>query len=84
MFLVLNVNEQQNKKCLRQVKKHLIVGGSEGSFSAHTDHQIIQCQGCETISFRVISENSEEIDFYYDEDGTVIGNHVQTITLYPS
>lgn len=25
-------------------------------------HQIIQCQGCETVSFRVVSSNSEDWD----------------------
>jgi Domain of unknown function (DUF4145) len=51
------------------------------SFSWNTDNQIVQCQGCKTISFRLASSNSEENNNYI-EDGEVI--EVVNETLYPS
>ena len=58
--------------------------GTDDNFYAYTDYQIVQCQGCETVSFRVFSENSEDIDFSYEEDGNTVGSPVQAVTLYPS
>lgn len=79
-------------ECKRSTKHKVLASGEEsfeyrgadGSFCAYTDHQIVQCQGCETVSFRVLSENSEDIDYSYDEDGNTVGTPVQTTTLYPS
>lgn len=77
----------------KRTTKHKVLVSSECSyeyvelhdtFYADTNHQIIQCQGCETVSFRVISMNSEDIDFNYDELGQTIGSPVETITLYPN
>jgi uncharacterized protein DUF4145 len=43
-------------------------------------HQVIQCQGCETISFRVISGNSEDFDIV----GPNTIDYNESITLFPS
>lgn len=40
--------------------------------------QIIQCQGCESVSFRVISTNSEDYDC--DPDGVTLN---ESVTYYP-
>ena len=44
------------------------------------NHQIVECQGCESISFRKSSTNSEDVD--YDEYGNYF--HYETVILYPS
>lgn len=44
----------------------------------HCDNQIIQCLGCETVSFRTISTNSENVE--YEHDGTY---YFKTIKYYP-
>ena len=49
-------------------------------FSWATDYQIVQCQGCKSISFRKASSNSE--DYQHFEDGEVV--EVVDETLYPS
>lgn len=41
-------------------------------------HQIIQCQGCETISLRMTTWNSEDVDFSEPDDVAV-----ERVKLYP-
>lgn len=48
-------------------------------FEAHTAHQIVQCNGCKTISYRSSSTNSEDYD--YDEHGNL--HHPATVKLFP-
>ncbi len=59
------------------------VRGSEGdhrySFDWHTAHQLIQCLGCKTISYRVVSSNSE--GYYQDENGNTV--YEESEKLYP-
>src|SRR5205823_9989316 len=48
----------------------------------YTDnYQIVQCQGCDSISFRKCHTDSE--DYFYDEDEEDI-HYVETVELYPS
>ncbi|WP_294058944.1 DUF4145 domain-containing protein [Thiolapillus sp.] len=71
------------RECKRSTK-HLILSdvclkgrgdmGPYGDFMWHDEHQIVQCQGCETISFRKTHNNSEDITHIVDvypnpEDG---------------
>lgn len=51
-----------------------------GVVSFHSAYQIVQCQGCSTISFREASSNSEEWDM--DDDGEVFSPVSES--LYPS
>lgn len=45
------------------------------SYQWHSDYEIIQCLGCETITFRFRSTNSEDSDHE--------GSPIETILLYP-
>lgn len=72
------------KKCGRG-KNHVVLSSIEengsveagfGDYHWHKSHQIIQCQGCDTVSFRVLSSNSEDVDSNYDV--------VEYEELYPS
>jgi hypothetical protein len=59
------------------------VRGREGDdnwwFDWSTDHQIVQCLGCKSISFRVASSNSED----YHQVGEDDYEYVVTEKLYP-
>jgi hypothetical protein len=52
--------------------------GGGNSFDWEKISQIIQCQGCEAVSFRISSTNSEDCDF--DFEGPT---YRETITYYP-
>ena len=72
----LKVNESKDKKFLvscgvcKRNTNHLVLAsadifGSEDDGNGHdfswgVNHQVIQCQGCDTISFRKSSHNSED------------------------
>nr|WP_305777842.1 DUF4145 domain-containing protein [Pseudomonas sp. Hg5Tf] len=54
--------------------------GNGNSFNWNVYNQIIQCMGCEEVSFRVRSTNSEDYDHDY-ETGQMIYNEI--VTYYP-
>jgi len=54
-------------------------GDQDYSMSWHSGHEIIKCLGCKSISYRVVSSNSE--DYYHDENDEII--YVETENLYP-
>jgi hypothetical protein len=73
----------------KRTTKHKILASADfegqdyydaGGVEYQVHHQIIQCQGCETISFRLASTNSE--DFEHIDDGNI--EYVEAVTLYPS
>lgn len=77
------------KKCSLETKHKVVAcleeNGSEdcgggNSVDWSEEHQIIQCLGCEEISFRVCSTNSEDYDF---DDETNTQYLCRTITYYP-
>ena len=61
------------KECSKETS-HIIASafterGSEDCGSGHSvdwnsTSQIIQCQGCESVSFRIVSTNSEDYEYY--------------------
>lgn len=52
--------------------------GGGNSFDWHTVDQIIQCQGCESVSFRVFSTNSEDVE--WEPEGV---SYIESVTYYP-
>ncbi|MBP0624981.1 DUF4145 domain-containing protein [Cupriavidus consociatus] len=66
-------------KCVGKTTHKVLVSvdvrGDEGdehySYSWAEDYQVVQCQGCKTVSFRSESSNSE--DYHQEEDGTEWG-----------
>lgn len=50
--------------------------GPSMDFYWHTSFQLIQCQGCDAVSFRSLSSNSEDVD--------PRGDTVESEELYPS
>jgi len=80
----LSINKTQNDKvkvlctdCKRSTN-HLVLSsadiighqelGEHDSVSWNSHYQIIQCQGCETISFRKASSDSEDIEYISDNE----------------
>lgn len=92
--LVLNKSQNEEHwipcgQCHAETKHKVLlsadINGSENWGQDHTywwadQYQIVQCLGCETISFRKCLENSE------DEDCDEIGNPIpaQKVEVYPS
>lgn len=88
--LGLATDPEQSIECMQCSGKtsHAIlavvdVRGSDGdrrySFDWHTGHQLIQCLGCKSISYRIVSSNSE--DYFHDEDGEIV--YEESEKLYP-
>ena len=50
-----------------------------GAYDWHDKHQLIQCRGCKSLSYRIASSNSEDYDV--DEEG--VRYYIQTEKLYP-
>ena len=65
---------------------HLVCSSAEyswdhdGDIQGYNTYEIIRCSGCDSISFRHESSNSE--DYYRDDDGNEIYN--KTEEIYPS
>lgn len=45
--------------------------------------QTLKCGGCETVFFRVISANSEDVDYDYDHDGREVARYSTAERFYP-
>lgn len=74
-----------SKETMHTIIAAYIERGSEGCgngnfFEWSEISQIIQCQGCETVSFRVESTNSDECEYDYD---TNTKYSIPTIKFYP-
>ncbi len=59
---------------------------TDGQHSAYggADHSLLQCRGCETVFYLKSSWDSEDIDHYYELDGSTGGNYARTVTSYPT
>ena len=67
-------------KVLASVDVHGDDGNSQDSVLWSNHHQVIQCLGCKSVSFRIASSNSEY--FCYDSDGNMVYSLDEK--LYPS
>jgi len=89
-----NLNKTQNEelrlpcgKCLGETRHKILqsvdVEGEDPGWDYYyaTSYQIVQCQGCDTLSFRKCHSNSEDMDF--DEDKGE-GYCIEKVDLYPS
>lgn len=90
----LTVNKTQNSeyrlpcgKCLgatrHKVLQSVDIEGEmeEGTYQYGDNYQIVQCLGCESISFRKCHSDSE--DCFFDEE-TEEFEYIETVELYPS
>ena len=72
------------KTCKRASNQHVIEEynqvGDEGDFQWTDTYQIIQCAGCDKISFRTTHSNSEEIH----QTGHNEWEYAETVKVYPN
>lgn len=54
---------------------HSVDGGNK--------HSLLECQGCETVFYEISSWNSENIDFWYDEEGKTCAEPILDKSTYP-
>ncbi len=47
-------------------------------------YQIVQCQGCKSISFRKDTQNTDDLDYIMNVDGTVENDIAHHVEIYPS
>lgn len=47
------------------------------------DHSLLQCRGCETVFYQQSAWDSEDIEHWYEPDGSTGSEYVKTITTYP-
>ncbi len=57
---------------------------SDGDMSWSTHWHLLRCRGCEHVFVQTVSINSEDIDYFYEEDGSTGGNYCETITYWPA
>lgn len=81
------------RECNKDTLHHIIFSYNESGtqecdrhniFSWHEKNQIIQCLGCETVSFRTILTDSESYENYYDENGESAVYHYERVNYYPA
>lgn len=76
-------NRQTNQTIRANYEEHYSDEDHGFSFGAHFDFQIIQCDGCNTISFRQISSNSEDLEEYSNAYGEPDSKYAERENLYP-
>lgn len=81
------------RECDKETMHHIIYSynehgcescGPNNEVSWQVKNQIIQCLGCETVSFRTVQTNSEAVDYFYDENGDTGVYYLETIKYYPA
>ena len=58
--------------------------GSDGDMDWSTHWYLLRCCGCEHVFAQTVSTNSEDIDYYYEEDGSTGGHYSETIRYWPA
>jgi len=77
-IVCIRCDQETNQKVLQSVEFRWST--PDGDIDGFDNYEIVQCMGCDEISFRIGSSTSE--DFDYDEiDGYT---HPETVKLYPS
>lgn len=80
------------RDCAKETYHYIIFKYDENSFQSYgrgsgvswkNSNQIIQCLGCETVSFRTVYTDSESYEEYYDDEGNSCSYAVETIKYYP-
>lgn len=81
------------RECDKETLHHIIFSydengrqdyGNNNEVSWLIRNEIIQCLGCETVSFRTVQTDSESVEYYYKPDGTTGVDNCETIKYYPA
>jgi hypothetical protein len=49
-----------------------------------TTWYILECRGCERVFVQTCSINSEDVDYYYEQDGSTGGTYNETLNYWPA
>jgi hypothetical protein len=76
--------DSQSVEIIASVKKHVQAEVDRRLYVDWWDtYQTLKCGGCETVFFRVISSNSEDVDYDWDQDGNEVGRYNTVERFYP-
>jgi hypothetical protein len=56
----------------------------ESGFWGNTTWYILECRGCEHVFVQTASTNSEDMDYWYEQDGSTGGAYRETLTYWPA
>ncbi len=56
---------------------------SGSSVNGGVEHSLLQCRGCETVFYETSSWNSEDVDWWHDQNGDIQGENPRTKVTYP-
>lgn len=77
--------EDQSTEILQSIKKIEQFGSRDESYFDYFErNQILKCNGCETIYFRKVEWNSEDIDCEHLANGQVVHDFNTIETIYPA
>lgn len=75
---------ERNCEVHGRVEKHWDWSDHDGnSVDGGCEHVLLECKGCETVFYEATSWNSEDLDYWYDENGDTQGAYVKHRTTYP-
>ncbi|MCZ8376607.1 MAG: DUF4145 domain-containing protein [Beijerinckiaceae bacterium] len=57
---------------------------ADGYYQYWIDIYILQCRGCDSLFVQKIESNSEDVNQYYDHDGSTVSELIESITYWPS
>ena len=67
-----------------EVRGHYEERYSDEHFQASTEWFILECRGCEYVFVQTVSTNSEDCNYYYEEDGSEAVMHAATVRYWPA
>lgn len=74
----------QKVQIMASVRKHTQANvGDHAVVDWWETSQILKCGGCETLFFRVIKANSEDVDYHHDYGGDLVLTYNEDEKLYP-
>ncbi len=77
-------NGERTCKIHGQVTKNWEWEDRQGhSANGGNNHSLLECLGCETVFYERSSWNSEDMDFWYDEEGSTCGEPTLNKSTYP-
>jgi Domain of unknown function (DUF4145) len=57
---------------------------SDDFMSWSTHWYLLRCRGCDHVFVMTVDTNSEDIDYFYEEDGSTGGTHTETLAYWPA
>jgi transcription elongation factor Elf1 len=71
------------RKCYIRGHHQKTYNDPDNPYSSWMDIYILQCRGCENLFVQKVEANSEDVDHYYDHDGSTISEYNEKKTYWP-